>query len=536
MTYFPRHNRVFLLVIFCLTFFFAACSSGGKGKGSNNSDTTPDAFTLTAPTGVDLTKVSFSTPITSSPVTINGITGAAPVSISGGEFSVAGGAFASTSRTVSNGQTVTVRVQSPAKADQSATATLNVGGVTAAFTVTTLADTVAPEVAILFPPPASMTEGQTLFLRGTVKDVHGTLAEGAVTVNGVEAELELNTAGDEGTWTVSLDLAVGENTLIVTAADAAENVNDEESVSSRRVADISGESFPDNQNPFGVPTNADIAWVDGKPVAYITDRAAPNVIKTDLTTGSRTVLADNEGIEEDLAFVEPWGIHFGANEKLYVSDFTKGAIFEIDPATGVRTLVAASDEESFWDSPTDLLHRAEEGQQKLYVADQRGKVFEIDLATKAQTLIVNSREGLQPGGQLFSSVFGLGYLTSQDAIVVAATNGIFLFAPGDDEQYPLMDSGSDRISAVAVAPGDDEIYYVNNTEDHVYILNVDTQQAVAIAGGEINGAENLLVDIWGMVSRGNLGYLLLVDRENGLIAMDHSSKHRVIVSKSVASE
>src|SRR5690606_10228645 len=126
------------------------------------------------------------------------------------------------------------------------TATLNIGGETSSLTTTTGPDTVSPEVSILFPPPASMTEGQTLLVRGSINDLNGTLAPGAVTVNGVEAELELNEAGDEGTWSVRLDLSPGDNAIRVTAADVAENVSAEESVNSRRVANIAAESFPDN--------------------------------------------------------------------------------------------------------------------------------------------------------------------------------------------------------------------------------------------------------------------------------------------------
>jgi hypothetical protein len=531
-----RHNSLFLLVVFCLTFVLAACSSGGgKGNPPPSSDTTPDAFTLTAPTGVDLTKVAFSTPIVSSPATISGITAAANASISGGEFALAGGAFASTARTVTNGQTITVRVQSPVKAGQSATATLNVGGQTAAFTVTTDVDTTPPEVAILFPPPASMTEGQTLFLRGTVKDVHGTLQEGDVTVNGVAADLELNGAADEGTWSVALDLAMGENALNVTAVDVAENTNNEESVTSRRVADITGESFPDNQNPFGASINADIGWVDGKPVAYVADDTALKVFSVDLTTGVRTVLAENEGVAEELVFEEPWGIHLGVNGKLYVSDLTKGAMFEVDPGTGLRTLVAASSEESFWSSPTGMLLRIEQNQERLYVADLSGKVFFIDLATREPTLVVNSRDGLQPGGEIYSAAFGLGYHSGEEAIVVAAHGGIFQIHPGG-EQSPFFDVVAKRISSVTSSGDDNKIYFVNGSEDSVYSLDTEIMQGTAVAGMAINGTENQPVDLWGVAGSQDLDYLLMVDRQNGLIAMDHVSKHRVVVSKSVSSE
>src|SRR5690606_27202204 len=121
------------------------------------------------------------------------------------------GGFTSSASTISNGQSIQVRVQTPIKAEQTATAILTIGGVEASFTVTTGPDTTPPEVSILFPPLASMTEGQTLFVRGTVKDVHGKLEDGAVTVNGVEAELELNETKDEGTWSVTVDLQPGEN-------------------------------------------------------------------------------------------------------------------------------------------------------------------------------------------------------------------------------------------------------------------------------------------------------------------------------------
>lgn len=536
MASFQRPNSLFLLVIFCLSTILAACSSGSGGKGGpapGAGDTRPDSFTLTAPTGVDLTQVGFNTPIISAPVTVTGIDTAAPVSVTGGEFSINGGTFASTASTVRSGQTITVRVQSPIKAGQSATATLNVGGETAMFTVTTGPDTTPPEVAILFPPPASMTEGETLFVRGTVKDANGTLEEGAVTVNGVEAELDLNAAGDEGTWSVTVDLAEGENTLTVTAIDVAENENDDESVSSRRVASIAGESFPDNQHPFGASINADIGWVNGKPVAYVADDTALKVFKVDLTTGVRTVLAENEGVAEELVFEEPWGIHLGVNGKLYVSDVTKGAVFEVNLETGMRTPVVASNDGSFWGRPTGMFLMVEQGQENLYVADVSGKVFFIDLLTKEAELLVDSRTGLQPGGEQFESVFGLEYLSGEGSVVAAATGGMFQIDVGVG-QHPFFESGVDPISSVAASHLGNKIYYVNNSEYRVYILDVETKEGIAIAGGGINGAENQPVDLWGIAGSANLEYLLVVDRQNGLVAMDHVSKKRVVISKSAA--
>ncbi len=81
-----------------------------------------------------------STLIVSSPVaTITGINIASPVSIVGGDFSIAGsGAFVTTGF-ISNNQTLAVRVLSAATAGATTSATVNVGGVAATFSVTTTA-------------------------------------------------------------------------------------------------------------------------------------------------------------------------------------------------------------------------------------------------------------------------------------------------------------------------------------------------------------------------------------------------------------
>lgn len=524
-----RLNRLFLLAIIGLSTVIAACSSGGSGGGRAAGDTTPDPFTLET-RSTDPTEAPFDTQIVSAPTTITGIDTAAPISIEDGEYSVNDGAFTSTAGTVRNGQEVRVRVQSPIKAEQAATATLNVGGVAASFTVTTGPDTVPPEVSILFPPPASMTEGATLFMRGTVKDANGTLEEGAVTVNGVEAELEFNEAGDEGTWSVTVDLEPGENTLTVAAIDVAENVNDEEAVSSRRVASIEGESFPDNENPFGTSIKADIGWEDGKPVAYVADDTALALFKVDLTTGTRKMVATNDGVSEELKFHEPWGIHLGINEKLYVSDITRKAVFEVDPNSGARTVIAVGSEQPIWDRPTGLFLRVENNHEKLYVGDVQGKVFKIDIASGEETLIVDSREGLNPGGEQFPSVFDLEYMTSEDAILVSCRDGMYLIR--SDEQQPYFDSDFQVITSASDSFWQNRIYYVNNSEYRTYLLNTETKQSIAVAGEGVNGVENQPVDLWDIAGDQNLDYLLIVDRKNGLIAMDHVSHKRVVVSKS----
>ncbi len=97
-------------------------------------DTTPDPFSFTAQTGVAL-----STVITSNAITVAGINSPAPISVSGGTYSIDGGAYTAATGTVTNGQTVTLRHTSSASNSTTITTTLTIGGVSASFTSTTLA-------------------------------------------------------------------------------------------------------------------------------------------------------------------------------------------------------------------------------------------------------------------------------------------------------------------------------------------------------------------------------------------------------------
>ena len=99
---------------------------------SNLFDTAPDAFAFTAQTGV-----APGAPVTSDSITVAGINAPAPIGVVGGEYSIGGGAFTSAAGTISNGQTVRVRLTSAATPGTLARATLTIGGVSANFDVTT---------------------------------------------------------------------------------------------------------------------------------------------------------------------------------------------------------------------------------------------------------------------------------------------------------------------------------------------------------------------------------------------------------------
>jgi len=145
---------------------------------SNVVDTTPDDFSFTAQNDVPL-----NTAITSNAMTVSGINAPAAISISGGQYAINGGAFTSAAGTVNNGNTVVVRVQSSTSHSTPTTATLTIGGVSAAFTVTTvafIADTT---------PDAFSFAAQSDVEPGTA------ITSNAITVTGINAPAPISITG-----------------------------------------------------------------------------------------------------------------------------------------------------------------------------------------------------------------------------------------------------------------------------------------------------------------------------------------------------
>jgi subtilisin family serine protease len=112
----------------------AACGGGSDNDGAT-ADTTPDSFSF-----VNVADVAAGTEVTSAPVTISGIDGPSPISVTGGSYSLGcGTTFTTSAGSIGNGQTVCVRHTSAAAAATTTQTRLDVGGVSATFTSTTVA-------------------------------------------------------------------------------------------------------------------------------------------------------------------------------------------------------------------------------------------------------------------------------------------------------------------------------------------------------------------------------------------------------------
>ena len=175
-------------------------------------DFIPDPFSFTDQSGIAL-----STLTTANTLTISGINDGAAVTVSGDgnpQVSINGGAWA-TSGTLTNNQTLAVRLTSAASYDTTSTATVAVGGVTDTWTVTTLGDTV--------PDPFNFTDQLTV--------VPNTLiAAPAVTITGITVATPVTVTGDGnpqislngGAWATSGTI-VNNQTLAVRLTSAADS-------------------------------------------------------------------------------------------------------------------------------------------------------------------------------------------------------------------------------------------------------------------------------------------------------------------------
>jgi hypothetical protein len=98
-------------------------------------DKTPDVFTF-----VGVHDINKSTLSTSNTITISGINTATPISVVDGNYSIDGGAFTDVAGTISNGQTLAVRLTSSTNFDTLNKVSVIVGNVVSTFMVKTVSD------------------------------------------------------------------------------------------------------------------------------------------------------------------------------------------------------------------------------------------------------------------------------------------------------------------------------------------------------------------------------------------------------------
>ncbi len=127
----------------------------------NAQSNSPSIFTITPAVGA-----ATGSQVVSSAITVTGLTGTAPISITNGEYQVNGGAWTSLAGTVKNGDVVVVRVTASTQPNTTVRSTLTIGSRSGSFTVTTAAAVVVPDDGTVTDPNTGLVwmrcaQGQT---------------------------------------------------------------------------------------------------------------------------------------------------------------------------------------------------------------------------------------------------------------------------------------------------------------------------------------------------------------------------------------
>ncbi len=167
-------------------------------------DTTPEAFSFTRVTDAAAGSLQ-----TSNTITVSGINAATPISVTGGSYSIGGGAFVTTAGMVTAGQTVSVRQTASSAANETTAAKLSIGGVSADYVVTTAGPTVSIN-------DASLSEGNS-------GQQQVTLTVGLSVASGTSVTVAYATAG--GTATSGSDYTAQSGTLTLGAGVTSQTVS-----------------------------------------------------------------------------------------------------------------------------------------------------------------------------------------------------------------------------------------------------------------------------------------------------------------------
>jgi len=154
-----------------------------KGPKRGRTDTTPNTFSF-----IDQTDVALNTLTNSNTLNITGINAATTVSISGGEYAINGGGFRTSSTTLNNNDIVQVRQSSSSNYSTATHATLNVGGVSDTFSLTTLADTT---------PIVDTTPNNFSFVDQTNVALNTLINANSITISGINSATSISIAGGE---------------------------------------------------------------------------------------------------------------------------------------------------------------------------------------------------------------------------------------------------------------------------------------------------------------------------------------------------
>jgi len=288
----PQSKLSVWIVILTLLMSLAACGGSSSGPGGNHEPkpdpiTTPDSFSFAPQEGLTPGEL-----VESNTITLGGITAAASISITNGEYKLGDGDYTDEDGRIEPEQSLTVRTTAPESANTTKEVVVTVGGVSGRFVVSTMADSEPPTASIVFPNVISATENTELTIRGTAEDALSEVTRVTAIVNGTE-EYEVETENSFASWQAKVTLTPGaEHTITVSVEDEYGNV-DADAATAVVHQQAWEEAFPDDEHVF---ERAEGMTYDEKGHrVFVGDWNTNSVITVDLFTGKRNEFFKGEG-------------------------------------------------------------------------------------------------------------------------------------------------------------------------------------------------------------------------------------------------
>jgi len=485
----PQSKISVWILILTLLMSLAACGGSSSGPGGNHElkpdpITTPDSFSFAPQEGLTLGEL-----VESNTITLGGITAAASISISNGEYKLGDGDYTDEDGRIEPEQSLTVRTTAPESANTTKEVVVTVGGVSGRFVVSTMEDSEPPTASIVFPNVISATENTELTIRGTAEDALSEIARVTLIVNGAE-EYEVESEDNFASWQAKVTLTPGaEHTITVSVEDEYGNVDAEAATAVVHQQEWD-EAFPDDEHVFERAEG--MTYDEEGHRVFVGDWNTNSVITVDLFTGKR-------------------------------NEFFKGEGGGVD---GAAALVI--------DRPQNRL---------LVVNERSSTVYSLNLDGELQPTLLTSRDHTSADQPLFSSPRGIA-LDPQNpnrAFVTAA--GISRNLSGLDLSTGLRTLLSDSETPDGENPfAEPRGLLVDHSNDRILVgswsggkvvisVDIETGERAIFSGAGIGGGD---VEFWCPHSLGSdqLSERVLVgDCDKGIISVDINSGERTVITE-----
>lgn len=480
---------------------------------------------------------------TSASVAVDGFEGTAPISVTGGSYSLGTADFTSTEGTIAGGESIRVQgLASPLPATNSLV-TITIGGVAAVYSISTMDDTQAPQVEVVFPPENSMTEGSSILVRGKATDLS---AIENITIN-TSGGASIAATSDDGfaTWQAEVPLVAGNNTLTISAADSLDNT-DSAASEVRLLLDSELDFYPNDLVEIGIVE--DIALDETRNRLLVTGNQLDSIFSIDLATGARAILSDSTTPNSEEAPLDRPEAILVDDDIAWVLNRSGDSLYSVDLTNGERDLVSnnvfPSDSNPFV-LPRDMVFLDEDYETLLINNDDN--FIEVDLVSGERTLsAINTDFSPFIFRMLAYDAISERFFVSEKSSGNNATDGIYIVDFSQQEITPFSTNTThpEDIQFVnsnkkfAIDPVSNSIFAQDWGDPQLIKIDLETGAREQYAD---ETSINVLGQPDGIFSLPSKEYILIsnfvVNPDNNielfesLHALDVVTGHRVIISK-----